>query len=224
MASPMLTLFLFVVVGGSSPPDDISYLVFPNRFAPAANNTIRIGVSAPLTGCTVPSRRKRCLGLVRGYELFFSWLDKIRGGIWVGGVLRPVELLVADDQYNASRVSRNTQHLIQDKGIQLLLGTYSSPKSIFMVRIMDRFAPNSSVIVLPSASAPPVFGRPNVYGTLSATITAPDAGFEAAMDQFYSASPTTRAVRKPRSVVYVWTGDTRRRRGVGVFLIIWGPV
>ena len=78
---------------------------------------ITIGISLPLTGdFSEPGK-----GVQRGYE---AWADYVNEN---GGLLgRDVELTILDDQSNADRVASDYEKLINQDGVDLVFGPFST--------------------------------------------------------------------------------------------------
>ncbi len=78
---------------------------------------IQIGISLPLTGdFSEPGK-----GVQRGYE---AWADYVNEN---GGLLgRDVELTILDDQSNADRVASDYEKLINQDGVDLVFGPFST--------------------------------------------------------------------------------------------------
>lgn len=78
---------------------------------------IRIGISLPLTGdFSEPGK-----GVERGYEAWAGYVNEN------GGILgRQVELLILDDQSNADRVASDYEKLINEDGVDLVFGPFST--------------------------------------------------------------------------------------------------
>ena len=78
---------------------------------------IKIGISLPLTGdFSEPGK-----GVQRGYE---AWADYVNEN---GGLLgRDVELTILDDQSNADRVASDYEKLINQDGVDLVFGPFST--------------------------------------------------------------------------------------------------
>lgn len=107
------------------------------------------------------------LAMRRAYEMYLEWLHSNRGGLMVGGVRHPVELLLLDDRSDADEAAWVTRRLITTSGIRLLLGPYSSSLSEAAAAVADELG---AVMVAPVAGSPSVYaGRPRIFGTLSAS-------------------------------------------------------
>lgn len=83
----------------------------------AGDGPITIGISLPLTGdFSEPGK-----GVQRGYE---AWADYVNEN---GGLLgRDVELTILDDQSNADRVASDYEKLINQDGVDLVFGPFST--------------------------------------------------------------------------------------------------
>ncbi|USQ80554.1 amino acid ABC transporter substrate-binding protein [Ornithinimicrobium faecis] len=83
----------------------------------ADEEAIQIGISLPLTGdFSEPGK-----GVQRGYEAWASYVNDN------GGLLgRDVELTILDDQSNADRVASDYEKLINQDGVDLVFGPFST--------------------------------------------------------------------------------------------------
>ncbi|VDC33449.1 ABC transporter substrate-binding protein [Pseudogemmobacter humi] len=88
-------------------------------FAPragAAEGPVRIGFLGPLSGPVAAWGRP---GL-DGSLLWAEWVNAA-GGIRIGGVARPVEIVAFDDQYDPARAGAGARRLIRDQGVSFLM-------------------------------------------------------------------------------------------------------
>ncbi|QFG69250.1 amino acid ABC transporter substrate-binding protein [Ornithinimicrobium pratense] len=83
----------------------------------ASDDPIKIGISLPLTGdFSEPGK-----GVQRGYEAWAAYVNEN------GGLLdRQVELTILDDQSNADRVASDYEKLINQDGVDLVFGPFST--------------------------------------------------------------------------------------------------
>ena len=124
---------------------------------------IRIGTALTLDCCSKYSRLGRVLR--QAYEVFFHWLNSVRGGVLIGGIRYAVELVLLDDKSDKDHVTMITNHLVQNLGIRFLLGPYSSGLTMRAAIVANE---TGAVLVAPASSNPSVFiGRPSVFGTLT---------------------------------------------------------
>src|SRR6202521_3282110 len=89
--------------------------------APSTGSPIVFGAAVSLTG----SQSKEG-GLTRqGYDLWLDWINQ-RGGILIGNVKHPVQIIYEDDQSNANLSATLVQKLITSEKAQFILGPYGS--------------------------------------------------------------------------------------------------
>jgi len=88
-----------------------------------------------------------------GYQ---TWLDAVRraGGVRVGGDLRPVRLVFADDESEPLMAGQQVEKLVTGPGARLLLGPFSSPLTAAVAATADRLG---ALLVAPDGSAPGLF-------------------------------------------------------------------
>ncbi|MER6990340.1 amino acid ABC transporter substrate-binding protein [Saccharopolyspora hirsuta] len=111
----------------------------------AGQDTIRIGISLPLTGdFSEPGK-----GVRRGYE---TWADHVNSR---GGLLgRQVELRILDDQSNADRVAADYEKLINQDGADLIFGPFSTRLVIPAAQVAEDYG---FLFVEPAGAAEEVF-------------------------------------------------------------------
>lgn len=115
--------------GGSTGPDD----------------PIVIGVSLPLTGDFAEPGK----GVQRGYE---AWAAHVNEN---GGLLgRQVELVVVDDQSNADRVASDYERLINQDGVDLVFGPFSTRLVVPAAQVAQDYG---FLFVEPAGAAAEVF-------------------------------------------------------------------
>jgi len=84
--------------------------------------TIKIGAALSATGkFSVEGKDSR-----QGYDTWATWVNDKNGGIHVNGDAYKVEIVYYDDESNADTAANLVQKLIDDDGVQFLLGPYSS--------------------------------------------------------------------------------------------------
>jgi len=121
---------------------------------------IKIGASIAMTG----GQARFGTMLKNGYEL---WQDTVNaaGGINVGGVKHPVEVLYYDDQSDNQTSAQLTEKLLTQDKVQFLLGPYSSGPTFATTAIGEKY----NVITMAStANAANVYERgfKNVFSIL----------------------------------------------------------
>ena len=108
-----------------------------------------VGVVLSLSG-----RFSREGNLMRaGYQ---TWLDAVQraGGLRVGGDLRPVRLIYADDESEPLTAGQQVEKLVTGPGARLLLGPFSSPLTGAAAVTSERLG---ALLVAPDGSAPGLF-------------------------------------------------------------------
>lgn len=101
--------------------------------------------------------------MLRNYELFFNWLNNVRGGISVGGVMHRAELVLLGDLSDAARSLEATRHLVEDLGIKLLLGPYGSESTLGVARFVNG---TDAVMVAPASETVFPAGTTRVFGII----------------------------------------------------------
>lgn len=109
------------------------------------DDTISIGISLPLTGdFSEPGK-----GVQRGYE---AWADYVNEN---GGLLgREVELTILDDQSNADRVASDYEKLINQDGVDLIFGPFSTRLVVPAAQVAQDYG---FLFVEPAGAAEEVF-------------------------------------------------------------------
>src|SRR5690606_18244843 len=110
-----------------------------------AAGPIRIGVSLPLTGdFSEPGK-----GIERGYEAWAQYVNEN------GGLLgRDVELLILDDQSSADRVASDYEKLINEDGVDLVFGPFSTRLVVPAAQVAQDYG---FLFVEPAGAAAEVF-------------------------------------------------------------------
>lgn len=109
------------------------------------DSPIRIGISLPLTGdFSEPGK-----GVERGYK---AWADYVNNN---GGMLgRDVELIILDDQSNADRVAADYEKLINEDGVDLIFGPFSTRLVIPAAQVAEDYG---FLFVEPAGASEDVF-------------------------------------------------------------------
>ncbi|GAA1477030.1 branched chain amino acid ABC transporter substrate-binding protein LivJ [Nocardioides aestuarii] len=109
------------------------------------DDTITIGISLPLTGdFSEPGK-----GVQRGYEAWADWTNEN------GGLLgKDVELIVLDDQSNADRVASDYEKLINQDGVDLVFGPFSTRLVVPAAQVAQDYG---FLFVEPAGAAEEVF-------------------------------------------------------------------
>src|SRR5439155_25097360 len=81
---------------------------------------IKLGAALPLTGAESKSGSR----LRDGYELAVELANQ-QGGVEVGGVRRPVKLILVDDKSDGPTDERAVEELV-GQGVDVMLGTFGS--------------------------------------------------------------------------------------------------
>ncbi|MFC5729115.1 MULTISPECIES: amino acid ABC transporter substrate-binding protein [Nocardioides] len=110
-----------------------------------SDDTITIGISLPLTGdFSEPGK-----GVERGYE---AWAQYVNDN---GGLLgKQVELKILDDQSNADRVASDYEKLINQDGVDLVFGPFSTRLVVPAAQVAQDYG---FLFVEPAGAAPEVF-------------------------------------------------------------------
>ncbi|QZY29638.1 amino acid ABC transporter substrate-binding protein [Nocardioides coralli] len=109
------------------------------------DGAIQIGISLPLTGdFSEPGK-----GVQRGYEAWASYVNEN------GGLLgRDVELTILDDQSNADRVAADYEKLINQDGVDLVFGPFSTRLVVPAAQVAQDYG---FLFVEPAGAAEEVF-------------------------------------------------------------------
>lgn len=109
------------------------------------DDTIRIGISLPLTGDYAEPGK----GIQRGYEAWAEWTNEN------GGLLgKQVELEILDDQSSAERVAQDYERLINQDNVDLIVGPFSTRLVIPAAQVAQDYG---FVFIEPAGAAPEVF-------------------------------------------------------------------
>jgi branched-chain amino acid transport system substrate-binding protein len=122
----------------------------------------------------------------------------------INGILRPVELVFVNDNSSATEVKRATEHLVNDRGIKLLLGPYSSGLTAQAAAVAHQ---TGATIMSSGAASSYVFkGRPQVFGT-----SLPADKWLQPVIEMFAAMPEPRA----QKIAYVQEDKTFTRLSCG---------
>ena len=124
--------------------------------APAASGefagTIRLGAALSETGkYSVEGRDSR-----QGYDTWVRWVNEVYGGIRVGGERYAAEIVYYDDESDADTAANLVQRLIDDDGVDFLLGPYSSSITTGTSAIAEA---NDVLMVTANGTSDTMFGR-----------------------------------------------------------------
>jgi branched-chain amino acid transport system substrate-binding protein len=127
----------------------------------AAEAPIRIGAPLPLTGALSPEGIK----LQQGYEL---WKDTVNagGGIAVGAVKRPIEIVYYDYQSVTPKAVQLAEKLATDDKVDFMFGPFGSGASKAASTVAERYG---IPMLAPTASSAEVYdqGYKNLFGTFT---------------------------------------------------------
>jgi len=125
-------------------------------------DTIRIGISLPLTGdFSQPGGEAK-----KGYE---AWQTLINGN---GGLLgRQVELVILDDASSQEQVVTDYNNLISQEQVPLLLGTFSSLLNFPASTVAEN---NQMVLIAPAGGSPKIFEPEPKFYFFAQQATAPN--------------------------------------------------
>jgi branched-chain amino acid transport system substrate-binding protein len=99
-----------------------------------AQQPIRIGYSVAKTGGLASAAAVQ----INAFEL---WRDQVnaKGGIAVGGVKRPVELVVYDDQSQGPKAAQIYEKLITEDKVDFVLTPYATPIHIAIAPVLEKY-------------------------------------------------------------------------------------
>lgn len=151
--------------------------------AMAADGVVKIGAPLALSGGLAAEGAKQKLA----YDL---WLERVNadGGINVGGVKMPVELITYDYQTDGKRASQLAEKLIIDDKVDFLTAPFGSGHSKITAGVAERYG----IPIIAVASSEPVHnqGFKNLFGTL-----APSGGLiDGMLDLFLKKKPDTKKI------------------------------
>ena len=100
----------------------------------SAEDPIKIGYAISKTGPFAPAAQTQ----LNAYQL---WADKVAadGGIDVGGVKRPVQFVVYDDQSDFGKAPAIYEKLITSDKVDLLLAPWGTPFHFSIVGILEKY-------------------------------------------------------------------------------------
>ena len=129
--------------------------------SPSAGAPIVFGAAVSLTGA-----QSKEGGLTKqGYDLWLDWINA-RGGIVVGNVRHPVQIIYEDDQSKADLSATLVQKLITDEKANFILGPYGSAATATDAVIVEK---NGIPMVEANGAAQAIFnkGYKFTFGVLS---------------------------------------------------------
>jgi branched-chain amino acid transport system substrate-binding protein len=129
--------------------------------APSTGSPIIFGAAVSLTG----SQSKEGGLTKQGYDLWLDWINQ-RGGILIGNVKHPVQLVYENDQSDANLSATLVQKLITSEKAQFILGPYGSAATATDAIIAEK---NGIPMVEANGAAQAIFnkGYKYTFGVLS---------------------------------------------------------
>ena len=120
-----------------------------------ANDPVRIGMTVSQTG-------RFALAAQSGERGLKIWVEDVnaRGGIDVGGVLRPVELVALDDRSDKALVPRVYETLIKEENVDILFGPFGSTLTGAAANTTEQF---DKFMMIWSASADSIYEQGYEY-------------------------------------------------------------
>ena len=103
-------------MSGASLAQTLAVSAQMKRFSVGAQQSVRVGFLAPLTG---PIRSWGLPGL-NGCRIWVDWINRL-GGILVGGIRHNVQLVAEDCGYDPDQAIEAARRLVQDNGVKLLM-------------------------------------------------------------------------------------------------------
>jgi len=149
--------------------------------ASAQENVITFGTALSLTGKMSPEGSR----VKEGYDLYVKQINA-KGGIKVGDKTYKVAIKYYDDQSDANGSAKLYEKLINEDGVKLLLGPYSSGVTFAVSAVTEKY---QLPMVIAHAASPAVFDRGFKY--IFATLTA--------IDQYTSNMIKMAAAANPRA-------------------------
>jgi branched-chain amino acid transport system substrate-binding protein len=114
------------------------------------NSTIRIGMSAPLSG---PAANGNAYGL----RAYVSYLNSTGGYTAPDGKKRKIQLIIKDDAYVPTEAKANAQQLIEQNNVFALVGMFGSPSNVAIRPVVNKFCTPS---LFPLTAAPQIGAQP----------------------------------------------------------------
>ena len=153
-------------------------------------DTIRIGISLPLTGdFSQPGGEAK-----KGYE---AWQTLINGN---GGLLgRQVELVILDDASSQEQVVTDYNNLISQEQVPLLLGTFSSLLNFPASTVAEN---NQMVLIAPAGGSPKIFEPEPKFYFFAQQATAPNQA-----NPFVQMVTSLPEDQRPKTAAYVTMDD-----------------
>jgi branched-chain amino acid transport system substrate-binding protein len=107
---------------------------FFGSYAAQAADPVKIGVAIAQTGPFAPA----AIPTLNAYKL---WVEQTNaaGGLDVGGVKRPIDFVVYDDQSDFTKEATIYEKLITDDKVDLLLSPYATPAHFAIVGVLERY-------------------------------------------------------------------------------------
>ena len=173
--------------------------------AQAQQDTITFGAALSLTG-KMSTEGRLCQ---EGYDIYVEEINK-RGGIKVGGKSYKVAIKYYDDQSDANTSVKLYEKLINEDGIKLLLGPYSSGITFATSAVTEKY---QLPMVAAHAAATTVYSRGFKY--LFATLTPVDQYTSNFIKMAAAATPRGAARGADLRELAVPAGQLRRRRQAG---------
>jgi branched-chain amino acid transport system substrate-binding protein len=162
-----------------------------------SDDTVRIGVSLPLTG----EFSQPGTAALHGYE---TWVEEKNAA---GGLLgRQIELIVKDDASNQNTVVADYNALIGQDRVDLLLGTFSSLLNLPASAVAEK---NQMLYVEPAGGTPEIFERGFKYLFFTQQTTSDFQG--RAFANWISSLPES---ERPKTVAYPTIDDPFARATV----------
>ena len=169
----MVLVALAAACGGAGPKPPI----------PAGADVV-VGAAISLSGSLAAEGRLT----QQGYQMWASWVNG-RGGIVVGGVRHQVQLVMQDDQSRPDLAASLARDLIENGGVQFLLGPYGSDSTAAVAAVAEQ---NRVPLVDGTGAAQSIFSRGYrfTFGILSLT----DQYFAGVLDLTDHLTPRPRTI------------------------------
>ncbi|MBA2448540.1 MAG: ABC transporter substrate-binding protein [Chloroflexi bacterium] len=151
----LASLALWLLLGGCGPgPRRAARLRAAAGPTPTVQPTprpIAVGVTVSLSG----RFSSEGAALRAGYQTWERAANEA-GGVRLGGEVRPVRLVIYDDESDPLTAVRLVERLVEQDGVSLLLGPYSSPLTAATATTAERLG---ILTIAPDASAPSLYAR-----------------------------------------------------------------
>lgn len=140
--------------------------------------TIKLGAAVSDTG----TYAREGQDTRQGYDLWADWVNNEYGGIDVGGDRYNVEIVYYDDEGDADTAANLVERLINEDGVDFLLGPYSSGLTMSTSAIAEKY---NTIMVEGNGASEGIFERgfKNIFAVLTPGMNYTQTALQALADQ-----------------------------------------